>query len=66
MLDMIEYDAVAGPKELARLAQAFVDAQLRVPVAAAYPLERAADAHRRLAEGNVIGRIGLRILRRVR
>ena len=50
------YDAVAGPREFARLARAVDEARLRVPVAAIYPLGQAADAHRRLHE-RVIGRI---------
>jgi NADPH:quinone reductase-like Zn-dependent oxidoreductase len=54
------YDAVAGPRELGRLARAVEEARLRVPIAASYPLARAADAHRRLSK-RVIGRIVLRI-----
>jgi NADPH:quinone reductase-like Zn-dependent oxidoreductase len=61
---VITYDAIPGPRELARLSDAFVAARLRVPVAAEFPLERAADAHRRLEQGHVLGRIGLRIGRR--
>jgi NADPH:quinone reductase-like Zn-dependent oxidoreductase len=60
------YDAEPGPRELARLAQCFVEAGLRAPIAAEYPLERAADAHRRLEQGHVLGRIGLRIRGRAR
>lgn len=56
------FDAVAGPREFARLARAIDEAQLRVPVAAIYPLGQAADAHRRLQE-RVIGRIVIRIRR---
>ncbi|MDB4960633.1 MAG: Alcohol dehydrogenase zinc-binding domain protein [Myxococcales bacterium] len=58
---VVAYDAIPGPRELARLSDAFVAARLRVPVAAEFPLERAADAHRRLEQGHVLGRIGLRI-----
>ncbi|MGH7713964.1 MAG: zinc-binding dehydrogenase, partial [Gemmatimonadaceae bacterium] len=56
------YDVVAGSREFARLERAADDARLRVPIAATYPLARAADAHRRLQE-KVIGRIVLRIRR---
>lgn len=56
------YDAVAGPREFARLARAVDEAQLRVPVAAIYPLGQAADAHRRLYK-RVIGRIVIRTRR---
>jgi NADPH:quinone reductase-like Zn-dependent oxidoreductase len=38
-----------------------VEANLRVPVAAAYPLTEAAQAHERLEQGHVLGRIALRI-----
>jgi NADPH:quinone reductase-like Zn-dependent oxidoreductase len=62
-LHVIPYDAVAGPRELDELARAFVDAKLRVEIAEEYPLERAADAHRRVEQGQVLGRIGLRIHR---
>lgn len=58
-----EYNAIPGPRELAHLSDAFVAARLRVPIAAEFPLERAAEAHRRLEQGHVLGRIGLRIRR---
>ncbi len=57
------YDAAAGPRELALLGRAIDQARLRVPIAAQYPLGRAADAHRR-QERKVVGRIVLRIRRR--
>jgi NADPH:quinone reductase-like Zn-dependent oxidoreductase len=59
-LDVISYDAIAGAREFARLEHAAVAAQLRVPIAATYPLEHAADAHARLHAGHLLGRIGLR------
>jgi NADPH2:quinone reductase len=56
------YDAEAGPSEFAALGRAVDAARLRVPIAAQYPLGRAADAHRRL-DGHVVGRIVLRARR---
>ncbi|TAK00956.1 MAG: NADP-dependent oxidoreductase [Candidatus Manganitrophaceae bacterium] len=55
------YDAVAGPREFARLDQAVAEAKLRVPIAAVYPLEQAAQAHERIEKGHVLGRIALQI-----
>jgi NADPH2:quinone reductase len=55
------YDAEVGPRELARLGRAVTRAKLRVPIAAVYPLEQAAKAHERLEQGNVLGRIVLRM-----
>jgi len=57
------YDAVVGPRELDRLRRAVVAAKLRVPIAASYPLARAAQAHRRIAAGHVLGKIVLRVKR---
>lgn len=55
------YDAVANPREFARLERAVAEAGLRVPIAAVYPLAQAANAHARLERGHVLGRIVLRI-----
>ena len=52
------YDAEAGSSELSALSRAIDQARLRVPIAAKYPLARAADAHRRL-QHKVVGRIVL-------
>jgi NADPH2:quinone reductase len=65
-VEVIAYDGTPGPRELARLEQAVVETHLRVPIAAAFPLERASDAHRLVEQGHVLGRIGLRIHRRGR
>jgi NADPH:quinone reductase-like Zn-dependent oxidoreductase len=56
------YDAVAGSREFAQLGEAVVEARLRIPIAAQYPLAAAAAAHRRLHD-RVVGRIILRIRR---
>jgi NADPH2:quinone reductase len=51
------FDAVASPREFARLNRRIASAKIRVPIAAIYPLARAADAHRRLERGRVLGRM---------
>lgn len=58
---MIPYDAIAGPTQFERLGQAVEAAKLQVPIDQAYPLGEAAEAHRRLAAGHVLGKIVLRI-----
>lgn len=59
---LIGYDAEVTSRHFDRLAAAATDAALRVPIADRYPLDRAADAHRRLTEG-VVGRIVLDVER---
>jgi NADPH:quinone reductase-like Zn-dependent oxidoreductase len=56
---MILYSFVAGTRELERLNQAAAAAALRVPVAAKYSLADAAEAHRRLEAGHLLGKIVL-------
>ena len=58
------FDAVADPQAFAKLNRRLSGRRVRVPIAATYPLARAADAHRRLDRGQVLGRIMLRIGRR--
>jgi NADPH:quinone reductase len=60
-LKVIAYDAVPGIRELQRLARAAEAAELEIPIAGVYPLARAAEAHRRLADGHVLGKIVLEI-----
>ena len=60
---LLAYNAVAGPREFARLERAVAEARLRVPIAAVYPLAQASKAHARLDRGHVLGRIVLRIRR---
>lgn len=60
-LRFITYDAVAGPRELTRLERAVNQARLQVPIAGRYQLEEAAQAHQRLEEGHIAGRLVLRI-----
>jgi NADPH:quinone reductase len=54
------FDAVASPRQFARLNRYLTRIRIQVPIAATYPLARAADAHRRLDRGHVLGRIVLR------
>jgi len=62
-IDYLAYNAVAGPREFARLENAVEEARLNVPIAGVYPLSQAAKAHTRLVKGHVIGRIVLQIRR---
>lgn len=51
------FDAVASPREFAKLQRRLGGKRIRVPIAASYPLARAADAHRHLDRGHVLGRM---------
>jgi NADPH2:quinone reductase len=51
------FDAVASPREFAKLKRRLDSGRIRVPIAATYPLARAADAHRQLDRGHVLGRM---------
>ncbi|WP_181167791.1 NADP-dependent oxidoreductase [Mesorhizobium sp. B2-4-19] len=55
------YDAVASPRAFDHLRRVLTAKHIRVPVAATYPLGKAALAHRRLGEGHVVGRLALRV-----
>ena len=58
---VIAYDAEAGVREFEKLNTAIRRAHLQVPIAAEFPLEEAAKAHQRIAQGHVLGRIILRV-----
>ena len=58
---MLAYDAVAGVLEFERLNRAVMDANIQVPIAATYNLASAAEAHKRLEQGHVLGKIALRV-----
>jgi NADPH2:quinone reductase len=51
------FDAVASPREFAKLKRRIDAGKIRVPIAAVYPLARSADAHRHLQRGHVLGRM---------
>lgn len=57
------FDAIATPREFARLNRYIGSGRIRVPIAASYPLGKAAQAHQRLDRGRVLGRIVLNIHR---
>jgi NADPH:quinone reductase len=58
-LRMTLYNFIPGSHELDRLNKAVEQAHLRVPVGAEYPLADAAEAHKRLAAGHLLGKIAL-------
>ena len=60
-LQMILYSFVSGSGEFERLNKAVEAVKLQVPIAAEYPLADAAEAHKRLAAGHLLGKIVLRV-----
>jgi NADPH2:quinone reductase len=56
---MTLYSFIGGSHELQRLNKEVTAAKLRVPVAAEYSLEDAAQAHERLEAGHLLGKIAL-------
>jgi NADPH:quinone reductase-like Zn-dependent oxidoreductase len=56
------YDAAGGADAFAQLARATEKSRLKVPIAASFPLARAADAHRRLQD-HVVGRVAIAVRR---
>jgi NADPH:quinone reductase len=58
-IQMLLYSYIADRRELSRLNEAVEAAQLRVPVAAQFPLAEAAQAHARLDRGHLQGKIAL-------
>ncbi|HWE96559.1 MAG TPA: NADP-dependent oxidoreductase [Tepidisphaeraceae bacterium] len=60
-MNLISYDAEAGPRQWARLSRATDEAKLEVPLAATLPLARAAQAHERVEKGHMLGRVVLRV-----
>src|SRR5438132_4226608 len=55
------YDAVPGVREFERLRRAIEDSDFQVPIAAAFDLDGAADAHRRVEKGHLLGKLVLRV-----
>jgi NADPH2:quinone reductase len=60
---MRTFDAIATPRDFARLNRHIGNGRMRVPIEASYPLGKAAQAHRRLDRGRVLGRLVLQIHR---
>jgi NADPH2:quinone reductase len=57
------YDLAVSPRWFKRLESSIAKAPVRVPIAAVFPLAKAAKAHQRLARGGVVGRMVLRVHR---
>ncbi len=60
-LNISHYDAIPGAKEFEHLNAAIAGAHLRVPIAAVYPLEQAAQAQGRVEAGHVLGKVVLQV-----
>jgi NADPH:quinone reductase len=58
---MILYSFFPGTREFEQLNKAVEAGKLKVPIAAEYPLAEAAEAHRRLEAGHLLGKIVLRV-----
>jgi NADPH:quinone reductase len=58
---VLHYDAVASPRKFADLERVVEAGRFRVPIAQAYPLAEAAEAHVRVERGQVLGRVTLKI-----
>jgi NADPH:quinone reductase-like Zn-dependent oxidoreductase len=57
------FDAVANPRDFDKLNRHLAHGRSRVPIAASYPLGKAAQAHRRLDRERALGRMVLRVHR---
>ena len=55
------YDGLGGVREFERLNRAIEEGEPEVPIAAGFKLEEAADAHRLIEKGHVLGRVVLRV-----
>ena len=60
-LRMKSYDATPGLREFQRLNRAIDQADFRVPIAGKFKLADAADAHRLIESGHVLGKVILRV-----
>ena len=61
-LRVIAYDAKAGIREFEKLNRTVRKANLQVPIAAEFSLDQAAEAHRLIDQGHVLGKIVLLVL----
>jgi NADPH:quinone reductase len=57
------FDAVASPREFDKLNRYLRNGKVRVPIAASYPLGKAAQAHQRLDRAHLLGRMILQVRR---
>jgi NADPH2:quinone reductase len=60
-LRFLPYDLDVTPQWFKQLERSVAKALIQVPIAAVLPLGRAAQAHRRLEKGRILGRIVLRV-----
>jgi NADPH:quinone reductase-like Zn-dependent oxidoreductase len=60
---VLAFDAIATPREFDKLSRHLGNGRTRVPIAARYPLGKAAQAHRRLDREHVLGRMVLQVHR---
>ncbi len=60
-VQVLSYNAETGSRAFDRLERAAIEARLKVPIAAEFPLAEAVQAHERLEDGHVLGRIVLLI-----
>ncbi len=60
-IKMKSYDGTPGVREFERLGRAIEEMDLKVPIAAGFKLEDAADAHRFIEKGHVLGKVVLRV-----
>lgn len=60
-MKLIVYDAAPGVAEFQRLNRAIEAARPELPIVANFPLGQAAQAHERVAQGHVLGKVVLRI-----
>jgi NADPH:quinone reductase-like Zn-dependent oxidoreductase len=60
-IEVIAYDAEPGISEFNNLSVAVEAAKLKVPIVATFPLSDASLAHKRIAQGHVLGKIVLDI-----
>jgi NADPH:quinone reductase len=60
-IKIVSYDARMGLEEFARLNRAMERSRVTVPIAKQFPLEQAAQAHRLVEKGHLLGRVVLRV-----
>lgn len=60
-IKMKSYDGTPGVREFERLGRAIEAMDIKVPIAAGFKLEDAADAHRFIEKGHILGKVVLRV-----